>query len=103
MPMPIEFSVARSNLDKLIQEYSPLGELSNEAQTRFAFIDRFIRECLDWPDSEIAVEVYEDGGRTDYECGKPRTLIVEAKASRDPLRIPPRRSRNRLSLQSLVD
>ena len=100
--MTVEFSVARQNLEKLIHEYSPLGDLSNEAQTRFSFIDKFLEECLDWPRSEIKVETYEDGNRTDYECGSPRMLIVEAKKSQTALRLPPKRGRNRIQLSSLL-
>lgn len=100
--MTIEYSVARSNLEKLIQEFSPLGDLSNEAQTRFSFIDKMLEECLGWARSEIRVEVYEDGARTDYECGQPRALIVEAKHAKSPFRIPPKRGKVRYSLNSLM-
>jgi hypothetical protein len=100
--MANEFSVARNNLEKLIQEYSPLGELSNEAQTRFSFIDKFLEDCLEWPRSEIKVERYEDGNRTDYECGTPRMLIVEAKKSQVPLKLPPKRNKCRVGLSSLI-
>lgn len=102
--MTLEFSVAKENLQGLVREYSPFGELSNEAQTRFSFIDSFLELCLDWPKNEIVVERHEDGGRTDYECGKPRRLVVEAKKSSSPLRFPPtvKRNRNRASLASLI-
>lgn len=101
--MSIEFSVARSNLTTLIQEYSPLGDLSNEAQTRFSFIDRLLQDCLGWQREEIKVEKYEQSGRTDYECGLPRALIVEAKSSESLLKLPPKRSKNRIALLSLVE
>lgn len=100
--MTVDYSIARSNLDKLIQEYSPLGELSNEAQTRFSFIDKFLEDCLEWPRSEIKVEKYEGGTRNDYECGAPRMLIVEAKTSQSELRFPPKRSKSRVTLASLI-
>jgi len=100
--MTIEFSVARSNLEKLIHEYSPLGELSNEAQTRFSFVDKLLEDCLEWPRSEIKVERYEDGSRTDYECGTPRMLIIEAKTSQSKLKLPPKRSKSRVALASLI-
>lgn len=89
--MTVEFSVGLENLNKLITEFSPLGELSNEAQTRFSFIDRFLKDCLGWSDSGVVkVEVYERGDRTDYECGEPRKLIVEAKRASTPFKFPPR-------------
>jgi GTPase SAR1 family protein len=102
--MAVEFSVALDNLKRLVAEYSPLGELSNEAQTRFSFIDRLLQECLGWSNSDIRVEIYEDGERSDYECGNPRSLIIEAKRSIDRLPLPPKSTRNpnRFRLDSLV-
>lgn len=88
--MSIEFSVGLDNLKKLVAEYSPLGDLSNEAQTRFSFIDLFLRDCLGWDVIETKVEVTETGERTDYECGSPRALIIEAKRSSTRFKFPPR-------------
>ena len=102
--MSIEFSVASENLKKLIAEFSPLGDLSNEAQTRFSFIDRVLQDCLGWLNSEINVEVHEGGERTDYECGRPRAMIVEAKRSSALFSFPARgvRNANRVRLDSLI-
>lgn len=100
--MSLEYSVAHDNLKKLISEYSMLEDQANEAQTRFSFIDRLLLECLDWPRSETEVEKFESEGRTDYELGRPRVFIVEAKASRDGFKIPPKRARTRVTLQSLM-
>jgi GTPase SAR1 family protein len=100
----IEYSLAIANLNKLVQEFSPLGDLSNEAQTRFSFIDRVLEECLGWDRSEIRVEVYEDGGRTDYECGLPRKLIVEAKHAKKPFNLPPKRAgKAKVLIESLIE
>lgn len=101
--MTVEFSLAKANLQKLIQEFSPLGALSNEAQTRFSFIDKLLEECLGWPRLEIKVEVYEDQGRTDYECGQPRALIVEAKKSKVTFKFPPKKGRQKILLSSLME
>lgn len=102
--MSIEFSTALGTLKGLVAEYSPLGALSNEAQTRFSFIDKMLQECLGWPSSEIQVEKYEGGNRTDYECGHPRGLIVEAKKSADQFSFPPKPIKNptRFRLDSLI-
>jgi GTPase SAR1 family protein len=100
--MSLDYSIAYANLQKIIQEFSPIGELTNEAQTRFSFIDQLLEECLGWPISETRVEAYENEGRTDYELGLPRIFIVEAKAARDGLKFPPKKKQNRVSLQSLI-
>lgn len=101
--MSIEYSVGLDNLKKLVAEYSPLGDLSNEAQTRFSFIDLFLRDCLGWDVIETKVEVTQSGERTDYECGSPRSLIIEAKRSSDQFQFPPRgpKSGARVRLDSL--
>lgn len=52
----------------------------NEAQTRFHIIDKVLFECLGWDrDSNVEVEKSEHGQFTDYELGKPRLAILEAK------------------------
>lgn len=102
----MEFSTAQKNLRCLIEEFSPLGELSNEAQTRYSFIDRFLKDCLDWSDAgSVQVEVHEKGDRTDYECGQPRQMIIEAKKASSPFKFPPKgiRNTNRYKLASLVE
>lgn len=102
--MTIEFSVAQTRLDELIQEFAPTSELSNEAQTRFSFIDRFLTDCLGWPRESIKVEVYEDGDRSDYECGNPRQLIVEAKKAAKSFAFPPRgkKANSKIKIRSLM-
>ncbi len=102
--MTVEFSLAQAALRSLIEEFSPLGDLSNEAQTRFSFIDRVLRECLGW-ELNVKVEVYEGGERSDYECGVPRQLIVEAKRPGTPFAFPPRgkNASARQKLRSIVD
>lgn len=104
--MTVEFSVGVQNLNRLIAEFSPFGDLSSEAQTRFSFIDQFLKECLGWSEAGvIRVEVIERGDRTDYECGQPRQLIVEAKRASDFFKFPPRgaKANSRIRIKSLID
>lgn len=87
----ITLDSGRERLRKLIVEFSPLGDLSNEAETRFHFIDGLLESCLGWRRTEIHVEVSENGDRTDYELGQPRLVIWEAKKSSLPFDFPARR------------
>ncbi len=66
-------------LRTLLAEVGSLKLDWNEADTRFQFIDPFIKDCLGWPTSEINVERAYEGTYTDYELGKPRMAIWEAK------------------------
>ena len=65
--------------DELTQLFKNYNNYENEAEVRFHFIDEFLEKCLLWNKHEIVVEKYEDGGRTDYELGKPRQMIVKKK------------------------
>jgi len=88
--LTLEYSLALANFRKLVSEFEPILDEANEAQTRFTFIDRLLTECLGWPSSEVRVEVYEEGDRSDYECGIPRKMIVEAKRASIGFEFPPR-------------
>ena len=102
--MTIEFSVALEALKGLVSEFSQFDEPTNEAQTRFAFINRFLTECLGWRYDQIRVEVYENGERTDYECGDPRQLIIEAKRADCSFEFPPRgkKANSRINIRSIM-
>lgn len=50
----------------------------NEAQTRFQLIDETLK-ALGWTKADQAVETHENGNYTDYELGRPRCAVVEAK------------------------
>ncbi|WP_421706291.1 hypothetical protein [Alloalcanivorax xenomutans] len=65
----------------------------NEAQTRFHIIDCLLKDCLGW-DGEIEVEKSEDGLFSDYELGKPRVAVLEAKKEGVWFDIPAGTSRN---------
>lgn len=95
----------RRNLGDLIIRVAPLGELSNEAETRFHFIDSLLTDCLGWETQDIHVEMHEDGDYADYELGRPtRALIVEAKKSGLRFAFPAEHSQKRpiIPIASLV-
>lgn len=60
----------------------------NEAQTRFHIIDALIKECFGWGNELIEVENQEDRKFTDYELGKPRLVIWEAKREGKTFELP---------------
>jgi GTPase SAR1 family protein len=69
---------AKSVLAEIIEQYGDV-DTRNEAQVRFHIIDRILEDCFNWK-GDIEVEKFEtDNGFTDYELGKPRRLVVEAK------------------------
>ncbi len=69
----------RVALSALVREIQGHREKWTEADTRFQFIDRFLTDCLGWPRDLIRAEVHQDRQFTDYELGKPRAAIWEAK------------------------
>lgn len=96
----------RKRLGELIVKVSPLGQLSNEAETRFHFIDGLLTDCLGWDKQDIHVEHHEDGDFADYELGRPtRVLIVEAKKAGLPFTFPVEHSAKRciVPIASLLD
>lgn len=63
----------------LFEEHPPEQSL-NEAQTRFAFIDSLLFDCLGWNRTDCVVEERCEGLIADYSLSAPRRiLIVEAK------------------------
>ena len=93
------YTQAKNELIKLFEKYA---DYENEAEVRFHFIDEFLEKCLLWSKYEIVVEKYEDGGRTDYELGKPRQVIVEAKKDSINFNIPCNRD-GLVQIRQLVD
>ena len=75
-------------LEKLISSLVGNKNMS-ESQTRFHIIDKVLTECLGWDREAIEVEKYENNnGFTDYELGKPRIAILEAKREGKVFEIP---------------
>lgn len=96
----------RRALGELIIRLAPLGQLSNEAETRFHFIDGLLIDCLGWESQDIHVEMHEEGDYADYELGRPtRTLILEAKKAGLQFVFPAEHSAKRpiVSLASLLE
>ncbi|WP_444911909.1 hypothetical protein [Microbulbifer sp. PAAF003] len=75
----ISLSYGEKRLDELLAKQKT-GSSMSEAQTRFHIIDKILFDCLGWDkEREVEVEKHEDRKFTDYELGKPRLAIVEAK------------------------
>ncbi|HFF9490055.1 hypothetical protein DMW53_18310 [Serratia marcescens] len=66
-------------LKGIIENHSDIKKIRNEAQTRHHLINKIISDVFAWPEGSIEVEGYEQKTFTDYELGKPRQVIIEAK------------------------
>ncbi len=80
-------SEGREKLKALAKEASTNCD-KNEAQTRFHLIDTVLFECLGWGKADVEVEKYERSQFTDYELGKPRSAILEAKREGEVFDVP---------------
>ncbi|WP_311276889.1 AAA family ATPase [Methylobacterium sp. WCS2018Hpa-22] len=69
----------RISLSNLIKDIDANNLDYNEAETRFHIIDRIIRDCLGWPEQAFRLEQSQGRSYSDYELGKPRRVIWEAK------------------------
>lgn len=86
----IDYETASKNLQDLIEKYTETG-CKNEAETRFHYIDVLLTDCLGWERTDIPVEKYLSGERSDYELGSPTALILEAKRDAVHFEIPVRK------------
>ncbi|WP_233884818.1 hypothetical protein [Paraburkholderia flagellata] len=86
----IDYETASKNLQRLVEKYTETG-CKNEAETRFHYIDVLLTDCLGWERTEIPVEKYLSGERSDYELGSPTALILEAKRDAVHFEIPVRK------------
>jgi hypothetical protein len=64
---------------ELIAAQDPLPLDINESDTRLRLVNRILFEVLMWDPGETATERFVRDGYSDYECGKPPQLLVEAK------------------------
>jgi GTPase SAR1 family protein len=86
-----DYETAYKNLLTLLDKYTETG-CKNEAETRFHYIDVLLTDCLGWERTNIPVEKYLSGERTDYELGSPTALILEAKRDSIHFEIPARKN-----------
>ncbi len=99
----IDYETARKNLEALTQKYSEFG-VKNEAETRFHFIDVLLTDCLGWNRTDIELEKYLRGERSDYELGTPVAVILEAKRDAVIFEIPVRKRNEMLvPIRQLMD
>ena len=92
------------NALKEIEElFRDSDKIRNEAQTRHHIINKIIYDVLDWPEDQVEVEDYEQKTFTDYQLGKPRQVIIEAKREGRTFEIPAGLSRkNIIDISSLL-
>lgn len=81
-------------LDLLLDEITSQNLDWNEAETRFQIIDRLLIECLGWPRDMFRLEQPQGRKYTDYELGKPRKMIWEAKKEGRVFDLPANHNKN---------
>ena len=80
MKASFEMTTGKQNLDNIVRSFPLESPYWNEAQNRFQFIDRLLKECLGWEQPYIEVEATDDlKGKADYLLGKPAKAVLEAK------------------------
>lgn len=90
MQAPFELTEGQNRLQAILKDFPADSPHWNEAQNRFQFIDRLLKECLGWEQPNIEVEVFDDlGGKADYLLGKPPKAALEAKREAIVFDIPP--------------
>lgn len=73
-----QYEAAKQRLASLVADVRDLAAY-NEATARFQIIDIILTEVFGWNRQGISVEKHDRGEFTDYECGKPVALLIEAK------------------------
>lgn len=96
------YESAKKNLEILIEDGKLLNDY-NEATARFNLIDRVLTEVFLWDRSGVNVERHDRGDFTDYECGSPALLLVEAKRESIGFTLPTKISKGVLLLKTLVE
>ncbi|MGU3668471.1 hypothetical protein ACLBX9_30180 [Methylobacterium sp. A49B] len=90
MQATVDMSVGREALKQILADFPESSSYWNEAQNRFQFVDRLLKECLGWEHPYMEVEHRDEaGGKSDYVLGKPARAILEAKKEAIRFDIPP--------------
>lgn len=80
MQARFEMSEGKSALQEILEAFPTDSAHWNEAQNRFQFVDRLLRDVLGWEHPYIEVEKIDElGGKSDYALGVPIKAILEAK------------------------
>lgn len=92
-----------NELKAIVELFKDSDKTRNEAQTRHHIINKIIYDVLDWPEDQVEVEDYEQKTFTDYQLGKPRQVIIEAKREGRTFEIPAGLSKkNIIDISSLL-
>ncbi|WP_141233617.1 hypothetical protein [Lysobacter antibioticus] len=82
-----DFESGRLALDRMISEFGALTEI-NESDTRLKLINALLFEVLGWSLRDSVTERHGPDGYSDYECGNPVRLLVEAKKTEVAFELP---------------
>lgn len=96
------YEAAKTNLEKIIEDTKFLSGF-NEATARFQIIDRVLTEVLLWDRKGVGVEKYDRGDFTDYECGTPGKLLIEAKRESIGFTLPVTLNKTVLKVETLIE
>lgn len=96
------YEAAKTNLAKIIEDTKGLTDF-NEATARFQIIDRVLTEVLFWDRKGVGVEKYHRGDFTDYECGAPVKLLIEAKRESIGFTLPTTLNKSVLKVETLIE
>jgi hypothetical protein len=96
------YEAARERLVTIAAEVKDLSDF-NEATARFQFIDRILTEVFGWNRAGMIVERYERGDYTDYECGLPARMLVEAKRDSIGFELPISIDTGVIKIATLID
>jgi len=96
------YEAAKTRLGSITSEVRSLSDF-NEATARFQIIDRILTEVFGWDRAGMEVERYDRGDYSDYECGKPVRILVEAKRSSIGFELPISLDRGVMKIETLVD